>query len=119
MAVKKASNTAGKVSYETDAMSDRCSNYLHRRCYIKAYNIGRGNYFDDDPLTIDNVHFCPDSSGDKSTKLEGFDGGCGTFDSDSNNDTIFTATNTNTTRVSLWKCYGAFHPAGIKVILWK
>jgi len=100
-------------------MSDRCSNYLHRRCYIKAYNIGRGNYFDDDPLTIDNVHFCPDSSGDKSTKLEGFDGGCGTFDSDSNNDTIFTATNTNTTRVSLWKCYGAFHPAGIKVILWK
>ena len=59
--------------------SDRCSNYLHRRCYIKAYNIGRGNYFDDDPLTIDNVHFCPDSSGDESTKLEGFDGGCGTF----------------------------------------
>jgi hypothetical protein len=39
-------------------------------------------------LTIDNVHFCPDSSGDESTKLECFDGGCGTFDSDSNNDTI-------------------------------
>jgi len=32
---------------ENNAMSDRCSNFLHRRCYIKAYNIGRGNYSDD------------------------------------------------------------------------